>query len=358
MANDTTKPYDGPIFDVQAHAIKPSSYDAVASAVKTNGALTNGSADVIINDICKKLADDLQGVDRLKTLGRNGVQVVTINTFFPQLPPKIMLEIVDDLNIWMSTKTAGNPQLIGTASIPSPPFLAKAGLSPDGESFAQKGVSRLRRAITTLDLQGILFASNYDGVFLGDAAFDPYFALAEELGVPIIIHPAIDPVDGEFIRRKNIPAFSGFLNDQRTALLDLVMAGTYEKYPKLSIIATHLGGGILTSLGRFKALSNRFPSDLWYIDLEGKHCLLPNAIDHYLKKIYYDCNNAEVPDIVHAASIVGIEHLFTGSDFPWTDDTFTREILGQLDDTIRGKVAYENASKLFGNVTTIAPTIE
>jgi hypothetical protein len=161
----------------------------------------------------------LQGEDRLKALGREGIQVVTINTFSHRYP-QMMLKIVEDLNTWMSTKSAENPQLIGIASIPSPPFLAKAGLSLDGESFAAKGVSGLWSAIEELGLKGMLFASNYDGVFLGDAAFDPYFALAEELGVPIIVHPAIDAVDGQFIRRKSIPTYSGYLNDQRTTLLD------------------------------------------------------------------------------------------------------------------------------------------
>ncbi|PVH68952.1 hypothetical protein DL98DRAFT_522440 [Cadophora sp. DSE1049] len=341
------QPYDGPIFDVQAHAIKPSSYDVVATAIRESAGIEDGTADVIINDICKKLADDLQGEDRLMALGRANIQVVTINTFFPPLPAPVMLKIVHDLNIWMCEKTTGNPQLIGTASIPSPPFLATVGLATDGKTFIEKAIAGLRHSITNLGLKGVLFASNYDGVFLGDAAFDPYFALAEELGVPIIIHPAIDPVDGNFVRRKNIPTYSGFLNDQRTALLDLVMAGTYEKYPKLTIIATHLGGGILTSLGRFKALSGRFPADPWYTDLKGNKRLLPNPIDFYLRKIYYDCNNAEVSDIQHAVSVVGIEHLCTGSDYPWTDDKFTRVVLGQLDDSTRSKLAYENASSLF-----------
>lgn len=316
--------------------------------MQATASLTDETIEVITNDVCKKLADDLNGNDRRKALGPNGVQVVTINTFFPILSPQMMLKVVENLNVWMSSKTASNVRFIGTASIPSPPFLAKAGLSPDGQLFAEKGTSALRYAITTLGLKGILFASNYDGVFLGDASYDPYFTLAEELGVPVIIHPAIKPVDGDFIRRKNIPTYSGFLNDQRTTLLDLVMTGTFEKYPKLTIIATHLGGGILTSLGRFKALSKRFPTDLWYVDLEGNRQLLPHPIDYYLKKIYYDCNNAEVPDILHATSIVGIDHLLTGSDFPWTDDGFTREILGQLDESIRGKLAYDNAAELFG----------
>jgi len=63
MANSTRKPYDGPIFDVQARAIKPRSYDAITSGVRTNTGLLQNTIDVIVNNVCKKLAGDLQGED-------------------------------------------------------------------------------------------------------------------------------------------------------------------------------------------------------------------------------------------------------------------------------------------------------
>lgn len=64
-----------------------------------------------------------------------------------------MLKIVHELNLWMSSKTAYDPQLIDTASIPWPLFLAKAGLSPDGQTFAEKGTSGLRYAIFASNLR-------------------------------------------------------------------------------------------------------------------------------------------------------------------------------------------------------------
>lgn len=344
----TEPPYSGPIFDVQAHAIEPSALQTVAAGVRRNSSLVTDTASTIANVICKELADDLDGEARRKALGTNTVQVITVNTFFPPIPPTKILDIVRNINHWMADKTAGQAQLIGTASIPPPPVLLAAGNALDGEPYSQKAISHLRHAITELGLKGILLASNYDGVFLGDAVYDPYFRLAEELEVPIIIHPAVEPVEAPFIRRKNIATYSGFLNDQRTTLLDLVMSGVYEKYPKLTIIATHLGGGILTGLGRFRALSARFPGDPWYVDSNGEKQLLPKPIEDYLRKIYYDCNNADAVDILHAASIVGIDHLLTGTDFPWTDDSFTREVLGKLDTSIRAEIAYNNAAKLFG----------
>ncbi|KAF7587364.1 hypothetical protein BBP40_007352 [Aspergillus hancockii] len=326
----------------------PSAYKAIAAGVQKTASLEKRTAGTIADVICKELADDLAGETRRKALGTDTIQVITVNTFFPPMPPSKMLQVANDINHWMAEKTKNCKQLIGTASICPPPVLLAAGKAVDGELYSQKAISDLRYAITELGLKGILLASNYNGVFLGDAAYDPYFSLAEELNVCVIIHPAVDPVEGPFIPRKNIATYTGFLNDQRTTLLDVAMSGVYEKYPKLTIIATHLGGGILTSLGRFKALSARFPDESWYIDHVGERRPLPQPIDHYLRKIYYDCNNADVPDILHAVSIVGHEHLLTGSDFPWTNDLYTREVLGQLDCSIKTDVAFNNAAKLFG----------
>lgn len=61
-----------------------------------------------------------------------------------------------------------------------------------------------------MGLKGILLASNYDGVFLGDGAYDSFFALAEELRVPVIIHPAVEPVEAPFIPRKILQPTLGF----------------------------------------------------------------------------------------------------------------------------------------------------
>ncbi|KAJ5578806.1 uncharacterized protein N7459_007770 [Penicillium hispanicum] len=317
--------YKGPIFDVQAHAILPSSYSTVAAGIRKNVNLEQGTAETIADDICVQLADDLEGDFRRKSLGQNGIQVVTINAFFPSLPA----------------------DLIGIASIPPAPILATAGVAADGHSYTQKALSGLHRAITDLGLKGIMFASNYNGIFLGDAVYDPYFALAEELNVPVIIHPAVEPVETPFVSRKNIPTYSGFLNDQRTTLLDLILSGVYEKFPNITIIATHLGGGILTSLGRFRALSKRFPHGTFFIDQSGQKKLLPKPVHEYIAKIYFDCNNADMADIQHAASVVAHTHLLSGTDFPWTDDTYTREVLGLVDPSIRSDIAYNNAAKLF-----------
>lgn len=338
-------PYTKRIFDVQTHAILPENYSRISGGIKKNASLTESTKFIMIDQIFKLLADDLKSPERQSLLGQENIHLVSINTFFPPFPPAQLIEITNRLNAWMSEASSASSHLLGIASIPPPPALAQAGYD-----FVKQGLEVFRRAIVDHHLKGVLFASNYDNMFLGDPVFDPYFQLADELAVPIIIHPAVQPVEEQFIPRKNIGALSGFLNDQRTTLVDLVLAGVLEKYPNLKIIATHLGGGILTSLGRFDVVQKLFPAESWYTATDGSRCLLPHPIETYLKRIYYDCNNAEVSDIVHAVSKIGKDHLLTGTDFPFADDKYTRAVLGDLQDPeLADGIAYNNAARLFSN---------
>ncbi|WP_324695167.1 amidohydrolase family protein [Novosphingobium sp. RL4] len=342
-----TAPYSGPLFDVQAHAVMPKSVAMMSAAIRSGSFLSEDTKRIIIEDIFAKAADDLQSDFRREAAGTEGIQVVTVNMAFPELPPEQLIDIFEATNKWMAEKVAGQRHLIGTAVLPPVPALAAAGSAPDGNTWLEKALLSLRIAIEEQGLRGIMASSHYDGTFLGASMFEPFFGLAEELRAPFIIHPAVTSAETALVPRKLIPIDSGYLNDQRTALLDIVKAGILERHPDLTIIATHLGGGILTSLGRFDQLANRFPDEHWYMDAEGHRSELREPVSSYLKRIYYDCNNAEKADILHAASMVGIDHLLTGTDFPWATDVFTRKVLGSLEPLTAQKIAFENASKLF-----------
>lgn len=342
------RPYDGKLFDVQAHAVKPSMLGAIAGSIRSLPFITDATKDIIVNDILAAAADDLDSTRRRQAIGAEGVQVVTVNIGYPDIPPPALLGIVKELNEWMAQRTDGQRGLIGTATMPPPPALAAAGTAPDGERWADKGLALMRTAVTDLGLRGMMISSNYGNTMLGHPSFQPFFALAAELHVPLIIHPAVKSVDAEFVPRRNVPTEVGYLNDQRTTVLDLIKAGTLEMYPDLQIVATHLGGGILGAVGRLEQLTDRFPAENTYVDRQGATRPLPLPVSEYLKRMYFDTNNATQADIVHAASVVGDGHLVAGTDFPWTDDTFTRRVLGELDKRVCQKIAWDNAKSLFG----------
>ena len=161
-------PYSGPIFDVQTHAVMPDAYGPVTKGIMAPSGLTKSTKDIMVNDICRLLADNLQSSERKRVLGQNTVHVVSVNTFFPPLPADDPIGVCDRVNNWMAGATIDQPQLIGIATIPPPPLLAHAGTP-----FVERGLKSLRRAINELGLRGALFASNYDNVYLGHASFDP-----------------------------------------------------------------------------------------------------------------------------------------------------------------------------------------
>jgi predicted TIM-barrel fold metal-dependent hydrolase len=337
-------PYEGHLFDVQAHAMMPGPGVAAAKAALAADPSVEEETKEYISWFYDKMADDLEGELRLADLGEKGIQVVTCQMGFPPgMSAEESLGIVTSANEWMAARAAANPQLIGIATVAPPPTLAAAGM-------AEEGLDACRSAIVDLGLKGILLSAQYDGVFLGDPVYEPYFALAEELAVPVIIHPAVRATGWDLVNRRAIPVTIQFMNDQRLTLLDLVKAGVLENHPNLTIIATHLGGSILHTLERIEQVSDIFPAEQWYIDLQGQRNLLPHSVSYYLKTIYYDCNNADVEDIVSAAKKVGIDHLLTGTDFPFFKQEVTREILGNLpfSDEEKEAIAYKNATKLFG----------
>ena len=53
----------------------------------------------------------------------------------------------------------------------------------------------MRRAIVDLGLKGVFLASNYNNVYLGDASFDPFFELVENLKTVVLIHPVVNLVE-------------------------------------------------------------------------------------------------------------------------------------------------------------------
>ncbi|MFT4306204.1 MAG: amidohydrolase family protein [Microbacterium sp.] len=337
--------YQGRIFDVQAHAIQPSTLRSTSDLISTAAWLEDGTKRIIADDVLATAADDLHGPRRLRTLRDDGIQVVTVNLGFPRADPERLLQIVDETNRWMARQSAENPQLLGTAIMPPAPLLATPD-EPRHGGLIDAALEATSTAITQLGLHGIMASAHYDGVFLGDPVYEPFFGLAESLQVPVIIHPAITASDVQLVPRKNIPTDAGFLNDQRTTLLDLVKAGVLERHPELALIATHLGGGILTSLGRFEQLDLRFPDENWYLDSAGTRRRL-NRLGSYFRRIHYDCNNSSRADILHAVECVGSDRLLTGTDFPWATDHHTRQVLGGLEHDLARKIAYDNARRLF-----------
>ena len=97
---------------------------------------------------------------------------------------------------------------------------------------------------------GTMINGTTDDKFLDDARFASLLSKAEQLDVPIYIHPNLPIKSVNDAYYSNLPDPRGFMLSitgwgwhSQTAIhvLRMILAGTFDKYPKLKIIIGHMG---------------------------------------------------------------------------------------------------------------------
>lgn len=129
----------------------------------------------------------------------------------------------------------------------------------------QEAADELSRTTRDLKFVGALINNHLDGRFYDDTFFWPVFERAQELDVPIYIHPAFPSEKTVPQYQGNYPestAFSlgmagwGWHADTGLHVLRLFASGLFDKYPKLKIVIGHMGELIPYMLDRIVIMSN------------------------------------------------------------------------------------------------------
>jgi len=246
----------------------------------------NGAAEAFI-EIDKRLAAmDAQAVD---------VEVLSINPFWYGRDRDLAAQIVKLQNEKLAELCASKPDR----------FAAFASLTLQAPDLA---VTELETAVRKQGLKGAAVGGSVAGVELADPKFHPVWAKAEELGVPLFIHPQAVAELGKRL------AGNGWLTntlETTIALSHLIFEGTLDKFPGLKVIAAH-GGGYLPS----------------YADRSDHACMvgprgcnadikLKKKPSEYLKQLYFDSLIFSPEAIRHLAAQVGAGQIVLGSDYPY-----------------------------------------
>jgi aminocarboxymuconate-semialdehyde decarboxylase len=250
----------------------------------------NGAEEAFI-EIDKRLAAmDAQAVD---------VEVLSINPFWYGRDRDLAAQIVKIQNEKLAELCASKPDR----------FAAFASLTLQAPDLA---VRELETAVKKQGLKGAAIGDVVDGAEFSDPKFHPVWAKAEELDVPLFIHPQGIP---ELNKRLSGNGWLGNTigNPLGTtiALSHLIYQGTFDRFPGLKVIAAH-GGGFLPS----------------YADRSDHACLVgPKGCDpnvklskrptEYLKQIYFDSLIFSPEAIRHLVAQVGAGQVVLGSDYPY-----------------------------------------
>jgi len=119
--------------------------------------------------------------------------------------------------------------------------------------------------------------------------------------VPVILHPLMDgPAACMFERLPRFKNLYGRLIDTTVTATQLILAGVFDRFPKLRMVLVHGGGFLPYQTGR---LDREFGSK------EGK---LPSE---YVEALYYDTAIMSAPALQMLFRLVGAGQVMIGSDY-------------------------------------------
>src|SRR6202165_4465778 len=125
-------------------------------------------------------------------------------------------------------------------------FIGLGGVSLQDVETA---IREMEYSLKTLKFAGVEIASNVNGVSIGDARFEPFFAAPEKMGAAIFVHalhPAgEDPIFGAF--PDQAVCFPG---DIALGCASMITGGIAARHPKLRIAFSHGGGAMALLLSR------------------------------------------------------------------------------------------------------------
>jgi predicted TIM-barrel fold metal-dependent hydrolase len=283
----------------------------------------NGAPEAFIEIDTRLAAMDAQGVD---------LEVLSINPFWYGRDRDLAAQVVKIQNEKLAELCASRPDR----------FAAFASLTLQAPDLA---VQELETAVKKQGLKGAAIGCIVDGAEFSDPKFHPVWAKAEQLGVPLFIHPqGIPELNKRLSGNGWLGNTIGYPLQTTIALSHLIFEGTFDRFPGLKVIAAH-GGGFLP------AYANR--SD--HACMVGpKGCnpdiKLAKQPTEYLKQIYFDSLIYSPEAIRHLAAQVGAGQIVLGSDYPYpwqlhpVDHIFAS---ASLSDDEKADILGRTAAKLF-----------
>lgn len=182
-------------------------------------------------------------LDRLLDLGRGriegmdaaGVDVAAVSLTAPGIDhfaPAMGTVLAQRVNDELAAAIAEYPDRLRG-------FAALCPKDPDAAA------AELERAVKELDFRGWKCHSNFGDSYIDEKRYWPILAKAEQLGVPIYLHP-VAPLIPQ-LRTYGLAlagAAFGFGIETATAMMRLILSGAFDAFPRLKIILGHYGEGL------------------------------------------------------------------------------------------------------------------
>ncbi len=288
-----------------------------------SGANANGVCDLFNTRLSYM---DKQGID---------TQIISYASGIPAtLPKEYAVDLCKEVNDEMYEACAkSNGRFYAFAHLPLSDPIAAA--------------NELERCVKELGFVGAMISAHYQDLPYDDEHYFPIFAKAQELDVPIYLHPGI--VNNEISKHY----YQGNWDQQTTFLLSscgigwhydvgmqvvrMISANLFEKLPNLKIVLGHWGELVSFYMYRLDEV----------LDPNGN---IPKYSDIFKKNIYVNPSGMlREEQLNYCLATFGEDHIMWGEDYPYRQKDNIKSFLlnSPIDDSIKNKIAYQNAEKLF-----------
>lgn len=212
--------------------------------------------------------------------------------------------------------------------------------------YPDLAAEQLEHAVTELGARGASVGGQVNGEYPSSERFDPFWAKAEELDVPVFMHPGLGAPnivrDGALDGRGGLGNVVGGPLETTLFLTHMIVDGTLDRFPALKIVAAHGGGYLPSYLGRTEVACERF---------DNADCLNTKSPSEYLRsQIFVDSMVFSEEGLRHLVAEMGSSQVVYGTDmpFPWPDTLDLIVDSPSLSDAEKEAIAGGNLIRLLG----------
>jgi aminocarboxymuconate-semialdehyde decarboxylase len=250
--------------------------------------------------------------------------------FFYELAPEETLEISRTFNDAIAEHAAASGGRVrGVATVPL----------NDGELAA----AELRRAREELGLVGVEIGTSLDATSLDAPEFEPLLATAEELRIPVMLHPYLSMLGERLpvgLDRFGLPVIFANLVESAAAAGRLILGGILDRHPELVVHLVHGGGYLPYQFGRLQRS--------WELNPMVSEVAERPPRD-YLDNFVFDTIVYEPSALEFLIESVGAERVIFGTDLPFViADLVALEAADSLDSVTRRLILEENPARVYG----------
>lgn len=277
------------------------------------------------------------GAERIAEMDKYGIdmQILSYSNSPQLLPADLAIPLVQAANDRLGDAIKTYPTRFGAfATLPW--------------SDPQAAAQELERTVKQLGFSGALLTGRPGETFLDDPKYAPVLAMAESLEVPIYVHPG---VPAKVVQEKY---YSGFTSDVSARLsmfgwgwhaeagiqiVRMILAGVFDKYPKLQIIAGHWGEMVPFYLAR---MDDTLPKSV-----TG---LTRSISETFVQHVYVTPSGMlNQPHFNFTLDVMGAERIIYAVDYPYLTNTGARAFLENAPITQAQKelIGHGNAERLF-----------